>query len=152
MPKTVPILGAVLAACLITEWARADQPRIGFMVSDETDPLEIAEDTALFVNGVMVAHFSLDATHPADSFSVSIPVAPRYDYALCGHITLRLPNGQTAMHIVDSAATLPTLNGRSFQLLAAANFTLFYMADQSATVQEMPPDVHKSTACSIPVS
>jgi hypothetical protein len=146
------MFGAAMAASLMAGWARADVGRISFMVSDETDPMEIAEDTALFVNGVMVAHFSLDATHPADSFNISIQAATHYEYALCGHITLRLPNGQTAMHVVDSAATLPTLNGRAFQLLAAANFTLFYMADQSAAVQEMPPDVHKATACSIPVS
>jgi hypothetical protein len=156
MPTADFFLGLALAAGVLPSVARADTAapagRVSFMVSDETDPQEIAEDTAVFINGTMVAHFNLDSAHPAGNMVVSVPAAPHYDYALCGHITLRKPDGQTAMHQVDSAATLSALSGRSFQLLAAADFTLFYMADQAAGAQDMPADVHKAGSCSVPVS
>lgn len=146
------LTGLVFAGCLLPGLAHADAGRVTFVVSDETDPQEIAEDTSVFVNGAMVAHFTLDPLHPADSISVSIPAAARYDYALCGHITLRKPDGQTAMHQVASGATLTDLGGHAFQLLAAADFTLFYMSDQTTSAQPLPGDVHRTDTCSLPVS
>jgi hypothetical protein len=151
-PVPVFVAAACLLAALGMASANAAPSRVSFVVSDETDPQEIAEDTNVFVNGALVAHFALDSAHPADSITVSIPFAPRYDYALCGHITLRDANGVTSIHQVGTGATLTDLGGRAFQLLAASDFTVFYMSDMMAAAPEVPHDVHISGLCSVPTS
>ncbi len=124
---------------------------VHFQVIDETDPQEISEDTVIFLNGVQVAHFKLDHSHAYSVADVVAPAKGPYDYALCGRITVALPDGQPVQRVVDGGATLSEVAGHTFRALAANDFTMFYLADSQSNSQ-MPPGARHTDACSLPVS
>jgi hypothetical protein len=125
---------------------------VSFQVIDETDPEEISEDTVIFVDGHQVAHFALDRVHTAIVANVSVPASGSYDYAMCGRITIALPDGRQEEKVVDGGATLHDVNGKLFRALAAADFTIFYLADSKQETPEVPKDARHTNACSLPVS
>lgn len=137
---------------LLAPAAPAAAATISFHVSDQTDPLEVAEATTVFVNGHLVAHFELSAEHPFADVAVSVPSAERYDYALCGRITIRASDGHSETHVLDDGATMPDPNGRHLEALAADGFTTFFLAERSGEQTPAPNDLHKTNVCSIPVS
>jgi hypothetical protein len=126
--------------------------KVSFQVIDETDPQEISEDTVVFVDGTQVAHFVLDKHTTAVVADVSLPAATQYDYALCGRITVALPDGRAEERVVDGGATLKEVNGKLFRALAANDFSIFYLADAKQDDQDPPKDVRHTNACSLPVS
>ncbi len=123
-----------------------------FQVLDETAPTEISEDTVIFIDGHLVAHFVLDKQHTSVVADVTVPAAAQYDYALCGRITIARPDGQQEQRVVDGGATLKDVNGHLFLALEASDFTIFYLADARQNPQDPPKDVHHTNACSLPVS
>jgi len=125
---------------------------VSFQIIDETDPQEISEDTVVFIDGHQVAHFVLDKSQTSAGADVTLPTAARYDYALCGRITIWRPDGQAEEHVVDGGATLTEVNGKLFRALAANDFSIFYLADAKQEVQDPPKDVRHTNACSLPVS
>ena len=125
---------------------------IHFQVEDETDPQEVSEDTVIFLNGQQVAHFKLDHAHNYSVADISAPAQGPYEYALCGRITVSLPDGQTQQKVVDGGATLSDVSGRLFRALAANDFSLFYLADSRADPPLPPSDARHTDACSLPVS
>jgi len=125
---------------------------VSFQVLDETAPQEISEDTVIFIDGHLVAHFVLDDTHTSSTATINLPAAPQYDYALCGRITIRRPNGTSELRVVDGGATLKDVNGRLFQALESNDFTVFYLAEAKQDAFNPPADVHHTNACSLPVS
>ena len=125
---------------------------ISFHVSDQTDPAEVAEATTVFVNGKLVAHFELSADHPFADVAVSVPAADRYDYALCGRITIRAADGHSETHVLDDGATMPDPNGRHLEALAADGFTTFFLAERTGEQAPAPTDLHKTNVCAIPIS
>jgi len=125
---------------------------INFRVVDETDPQEISEDTVLFIDGKQVAHYQLDRTHLTSVAQITLPKADHYDYALCGRITVLLPDGSTQQKIIDGGATLHHPEGILYRALAADDFTIFYLADSRADPPNPPYDAHHTDACSLPVS
>lgn len=126
--------------------------RVTFQVIDETDPQEISEDTVIFIDGTQVAHFVLDKHHTAIVADVSLPAAAQYDYALCGRITVALPDGRAEERVVDGGATLKDVDGKLFRALAANDFSIFYLADARKDDQDPSKDVRHTNACSLPVS
>jgi len=142
------ILGALFWAA-----SPAAAAAVSFHIADQTDPLEVTEATTVFVNGQLVAHFELSADHPTADVAVSVPAADRYDYALCGRITIRAPNGHTETHVLDDGATMPDPNGRHLEALASDGFTSFFLAERSGPAQTPAPnDLHRTNVCSIPIS
>jgi hypothetical protein len=125
---------------------------VSFQVVDETDPAEISEDTVIFIDGHLVAHFVLDKQHPVQTANINLPAAARYDYALCGRITVSKPDGGQEQRVVDGGATLTDVNGHLFRALAAGDFTIFYLADAKEDPPEVPKDARHTNACSLPVS
>ena len=125
---------------------------VAFQVIDETDPQEISEDTVIFIDGHQVAHFVLDRAHAAIVADIALPAAPHYDYALCGRITIALPDGRQEERVVDGGATLTVVNGKLFRALAANDFSIFYLADARQDQQDPPKDARHTNACSLPVS
>lgn len=123
-----------------------------FQVIDETDPQEVSEDTVIFLNGVQVAHFKLDHSHNYSIADIKAPGPGPYEYALCGRITVSLPDGQQEQRVVDGGATLKDVNGHVFRALAANDFSLFYLADAQANPPLPPADARHTDACSLPVS
>ena len=134
-------------AALLARARAADTVR--FTITDGTDPREWSEDTQIFINGEMIAHFRLDAAHPIERIDATVPRAPVYEYALCGRITILRPDGQREIHIVDGGGKLAAVDGRTFQALAAADFTVFYLAEETG---RRPPDLHKTALCSEPIT
>jgi hypothetical protein len=126
---------------------------VSFAITDAVDPMEIAEDTTVFINGKLVAHFALSADHPFAEVQVTIPEAGRYDYALCGRITIRAADGHSETHVLDDGATLTDPEGRRLEALATDGFTTFYLGERTADIAAtIPRDLHKTNVCSIPVS
>jgi hypothetical protein len=125
---------------------------VTFQVIDETDPQEIGEDTVIFLNGQQVAHFKLDKAHNYSVADITVPVQKSYDYALCGRITVALPDGQPEQRVVDGGASLKDVGGKVFRALAANDFSLFYLADAKLDPPLPPPDARHTDACSLPVS
>jgi hypothetical protein len=143
-----PAMGAPPAAA-----APAGGPRVvHFQVEDETDPQEVSEDTVIFLNGQQVAHFKLDHSHNYSVADITAPAQGPYEYALCGRITVSLPDGQTQQKVVDGGATLKDVNGHLYRALAADDFSLFYLADSLADPPLPPADARHTDACSLPVS
>ncbi len=125
---------------------------VTFQVLDETDPKEISEDTVIFIDGRLVAHFILDKLHTSQTETVVVPAAAHYDYALCGRITVMRPDGGRDQRVVDGGATLTEVNGHLFRALAANDFTIFYLAEANEEVPEVPKDARHTNACSLPIS
>ncbi len=133
--------------------AGATAATVTFNIADATDPAELTEATTVFINGKLVAHFELSASHPFSEVQVTIPEAPRYDYALCGRITIRAADGHSETHVLDDGATLTDPAGRHLEALATDGFTTFYLGERAGnTGTPAPHDLHRTNVCSIPVS
>jgi hypothetical protein len=141
-----PSLAAALAP------AAAGSATVSFHISDETDPVEVREATTVFINGHLVAHFELDPVHRYADVTVTVPASERYDYALCGRITIRAPDGHSETHVLDDGATLLDPAGRHLEALAANGFTTFFLAERNGTNSLAPSDLHRTNVCSIPTS
>ena len=151
LPKPLSILSAAWLAFTPAP-AGAVGATVSFQVSDETDPAEITEATTVFINGQLVAHFELSATHPFGSVTVTVPAASRYEYALCGRITIRAADGHSETHVLDDGATMGDPTGRNLEALASDGFTTFFLAERSAGTAGAPTDLHKTNVCAIPTS
>ncbi len=151
LPNPLLILSAALLASLPAT-AGAVGTTVSFQISDETDPAEITEATTVFINGQLVAHFELSATHPSGSVAVTVPAADRYEYALCGRITIRAADGHSETHVLDDGATMTDPAGRNLEALASDGFTTFFLAERSLGPAGAPTDLHKTNVCAIPTS
>ncbi len=126
---------------------------VTFDIADATDPAEVTEATTVFINGKLVAHFELSASHPYDVVHVTVPEAPSYEYALCGRITVRAEDGHSETHVLDDGATLPDPSGRHLEALAMDGFNTFYLGERGGDIGvPAPRDLHRTNVCSIPVS
>jgi hypothetical protein len=152
--RLTPILLALPLLAIHLAASRAETAAtVSFAITDAVDPMEVAEDTTVFINGKLVAHFALSADHPFAQTQVVIPAASRYDYALCGRITIRAPDGHSETHVLDDGASLAAPDGRRLEALATDGFTTFYLGERTADITaSLPRDLHKTNVCSIPVS
>jgi hypothetical protein len=146
----LPLLALLAAPIDMAAPAQADT--VSFHISDETDPAEVTEATTVFINGHLVAHFELSADRPFAEVAVTVPAAERYDYALCGRITIRAADGHHETHVLDDGATLIDPGGRHLEALASDGFTTFFLGERGAGMAGSPLDLHKTNVCSIPTS
>lgn len=143
----------LMLAILCGGAAAANAATISFHIADATDPAEVTEATTVFINGALVAHFELSATHPFGDVEVTVPAAARYDYALCGRITIRAADGHSETHVLDDGATLVDPAGQHLEALATDGFTTFYLGQRNGDAgAAVPKDIHRTNVCSIPVS
>lgn len=129
----------------------AQAPVVQFHIMDETDPAEISETTTVFINGRFVARFELNNSHQFEEREINIPVADRYDYALCGRISIRAADGHVEMHVLDDGAQLKNPAGQRLEALAADGFTTFFLG-QRTDPGSAPRDLHRTDVCSVPTS
>jgi len=154
------LASATLAALALAQPLRAETATVSLTVVDNADPTEVEEATTVFINGRLVATFVLNAEHLTDEKRVIIPQARTYDYALCGRVTVRGPDGKNVTHVLDDGATLKEVNGRRFEALAGAEFTVFYLAERNGIwgpdiplgYPEAPADIHRTHVCDIPTA
>lgn len=146
------LAATILALPLGTARAAPRSTSVTLTLVDETDPAEVREATTIFINGQLAATFNLDAQHPRETKTVTIPAAQHYDYALCGRITIRRPDGQTETHVLDDGASLANVDGETLEALAGAEFTVFYLARRDPDAPSVPADLHRTNVCSVPVS
>ncbi|TLU72772.1 hypothetical protein [Lichenicoccus roseus] len=132
------LLLALPVAPLLASLAAGPACAATFTVHDKRADRELSETTELYVDGQRVAAFALDAAH--DQISLPVTVAPlpgasgeRHSYVLCGLVTVRNGNGAPEVHEVNGTGILLDPAGRSFEALAADDFTLFYLADPTNT-------------------
>jgi hypothetical protein len=134
-----------LGAVLVTG---ASRDMVTFRVVDEVDPREISEEVTLRINGTVVGRFRLEAGRPQQEVEVRLPEAAGYAYALCGQIVLRGADGAPETRVVDDAGRLEAVDGKRFEMLAAGDFTRFYLREgrdgagpEGARGQGCPRDV-----------
>jgi hypothetical protein len=152
--------GAAAAPAVHAAQTTQAAPTVTFTVVDNADPTEVEEATTVFINGHLVATFVLNADHQTDEKRIIVPQALVYDYALCGRVTVRGPDGKNVTHVLDDGATLRDVDGRRFEALAGADFTVFYLAERvmmfgpnsEATYPNAPGDIHRTHVCDIPMS
>jgi hypothetical protein len=152
LPSPFPLASLFLAGALAVLPVPSDAATVTFHIADETDPSEVTEATTVFINGHLVAHFELSASHPFGEVAVSVPAADRYEYALCGRITIRAPDGHSETHVLDDGATMENPSGRRLEALASDGFTTFFLAERTGGAAATPGDLHKTNVCSIPTS
>ena len=159
--RPLPALASLLLILSTTTQARAGETATATLtVVDNADPTEVEEATTVFINGKLVATFVLNADHQTDEKEVTIPAARTYDYALCGRVTVRGPDGHNVTHVLDDGATLTAVDGRRFEALAGAQFTVFYLAERGGgwafSLQggypDAPADIHRTHVCDIPTA
>jgi hypothetical protein len=151
----LPDIGTLIFSCLLCSLTTAHgaTATVTFDIADATDPAEVTEATTVFINGKLVAHFELSATHPYDVVRVTIPQAQHYDYALCGRITVRAEDGHSETHVLDDGATLTEPSGRHLEALAMDGFNTFYLGERGGDIgAPAPRDLHRTNVCSIPIS
>jgi len=121
-----------------------------FTVQDGMARQEIAENSRLYVDGTLVATFRLSSDMPDKTQRVHVDdMRMTHDYALCGEITIRLPDGRTEIHEVNSEGTLHHPDGHHLVALGTANFTEFFLADlNDQSIGEHHPG--RSSVCSPP--
>ncbi len=154
------IAGAADAPAAHAAQTTQGTPTVTFTVVDNADPTEVEEATTVFINGHLVATFVLNADHQTDEKRIIVPQARAYDYALCGRVTVRGPDGRNVTHVLDDGATLGEVDGRRFEALAGADFTVFYLAERvmvfgpnsEGTYPNAPGDIHRTHVCDIPMS
>ena len=152
LPFCVGSLFAAALCVIILGAAPVRAATVSFHIADETDPAELTEATTVFINGQQVAHFELSATHPFGDMVVTIPAADRYDYALCGRITIRAPDGHSETHVLDDGATIENPDGQHLEALASDGFTTFFLGERTGQAAGAPKDLHRTNVCSIPIS
>lgn len=128
-------------ACALASAATGEaRAQATFRVHDHLDPREVEETTLLYVNRQLVRTIHLDAGHPDEVVSVTVPDPAGPTYTLCGRITIREPDGGEAVREVDGTGTLTDVADRDFDAIAAADFTLFFLTD--ITEGREPVEVH----------
>ncbi len=142
---------AGLAASAIGAPARA----AGFVVEDGLAPDQVAETTELFIDGSSVGRFSLTASAPTGRIVVDLPDSAArgwVDYVLCGHTTVRLPDGTVAERVVDDSGAIENPDGREF--FAYTNHYMAFFLLEVAAPGRVPARVrtHLGPRCPAPVS
>ncbi len=124
-----------------------------FTVTDQLAQQEVSETTEIFLDGKLLGQLHLDAKVPLRVIDATVPdPADRHQYALCGEITVRKPDGRTETHEVNSVGTISDVAGRDFQALGASDFTFFYLMDETPG-RALPMPLHgRSALCHPPLS
>ncbi|GBQ68655.1 hypothetical protein AA103196_2004 [Ameyamaea chiangmaiensis NBRC 103196] len=123
-----------------------------FTVVDGMAHQEIAENSRLYVDGHLAATFVLNADTPELRRHVGIDdTRLQHEYALCGEITIRRPDGRSEIHAINSGGVLHGPSGHTLIALGTANFTDFFLADPAdPTVVERHPG--RSDICAPPAA
>jgi len=121
-----------------------------FTVQDGMARQEIAEISRLYVDGTLVATFKLSPDTPDMTQKIHVDDARlNHDYALCGEITIRMPDGHTEIHEVNSGGLLHHPDGHRLLALGTQNFTDFFLSDMNdSSIGEHYPG--HSAVCSPP--
>ena len=141
----------LILACLLTGTASAAPSR--FSITDELAPQEVSENTEIYLDGKLIDQLHLDGKTRTRVVEASVANPDdRHQYALCGEITVRRPDGTTETHEVNGTGYISDLAGRDFQALGAADFTFFYLMDVTPGRALPMPLRGRSALCHPPVS
>lgn len=123
-----------------------------FRIHDHLDPLEIEETTSVYVDGQLITTFHLSADNEHESVDVHVTKSENHNYALCGRITFREPDGSVATHEVSSSGLIYDADGREYDAVASNDFTVFYLRD---ITEGRPPGeirINRVRSCTSPVA
>ena len=132
-----------------TGWAESSH----FSITDDLAPQEVSENTEIYLDGKLVDQLHLDEKTRSRVVDASVADPDdRHQYALCGEITVRRPDGRTETHEVNGTGYVSDVAGRNFQALGAADFTFFYLMDTTPGRALPMPLRGRSALCHPPVS
>ncbi|HTW27426.1 MAG TPA: hypothetical protein VME92_09895 [Acetobacteraceae bacterium] len=124
---------------------------VSFRITDGMDRREVEESVAIYIDRKLAGNFRLDAAHPQDALTVTLPAAASYEYAMCGRVLVRTPDGSVESRRVDTTGTIFDPDGRTFAALTVG-FTHFYLGD--ATPGRLPTrvEIEQGPGCTPVVS
>lgn len=103
---------------------------VSFSVLDQLGDTEVEEATTLYVDNRLIGTFRLDAGTASQSFTVHLPRAESYEFALCGRVTTRAPDGTTEAHDVNTSGRIYDPDGRQYEAMTDG-FSRFYLRDRT---------------------
>ena len=106
------------------------------------------ETIAVFFAGVLAGTLHVDAAHPNDSFTATVPLRPRLGFSLCGKLLRDGSDGSDPNHPIDNGGVLEDYDGASFAALTLGD-VLFTLSDESGRAQAT---VQQGPACNAAVS
>jgi hypothetical protein len=71
------------------------------------------ETIAVYFAGVLAGTLHIDAGHPDDQFTATIPRVPNLTYTLCGRLLRREMDGSVSTHPIDNGGVLGDVAGRT---------------------------------------
>ena len=106
------------------------------------------ETIAVYFAGVLAGSVHIDANHPDDSFTVTVPLQARLGFALCGRLVRREADGSLSTHPIDNGGVLEGYEGAKLAALTLGDvvFTLQDEAEHAAITARAGP------ACTAAVS
>ncbi len=145
---------SVLLAVGVPPAAGAAGPRANeFTITDQLAQQEVSENTEIYLDGKLLGQLHLDDKTRVRVIDASVvDPADRHQYALCGEITVRRPDGRTETHEVNSVGYISDVEGRDFQALGASDFTFFYLGDETPGRALPMPVRGRSALCHPPIS
>ena len=75
-------------------------------VADHLSVGQREETIAVYFGGVLVGTLHVDASHPDDRFTATVPAMERLPFALCGKLVRQDPDGDVSTHVIDNGGTL----------------------------------------------
>ena len=110
-------------------------------VIDHLGSAQQEETIAVYFAGVLSGTLHVDANHPDDSFTVTVPSQPQLGFTLCGKLLKREPNGGLSTHPIDNGGVLEGYEGATLAALTLGD-VLFTLEDEAGqgtgTVQQGP--------------
>ena len=110
-------------------------------VIDHLGSSQQEETIAVYFAGVLTGTLHVDAGHPDDSFTATVPLQPHLGFTLCGKLLKREPTGALSTHPIDNGGVLEGYGGATLAALTLGD-VLFTLEDEAgqglATVQQGP--------------
>ena len=119
----------------------AQSGRTTVTVIDHLGTFQKDETIAVYFAGVLAGTLHVDADHPDDSFTATVPLRSQLGFTLCGKLLKRDPDGTVSTHPIDNGGTLEGYEGATLAALTLGDvlFTLENEADsRTSTVQRGP--------------
>ena len=106
------------------------------------------ESIAVYFAGALAGTLHVSPDHPDDSFSASVPVLAELNFALCGKLLKRRPDGGISTHLIDNGGRVESYNDSQLYALTLGDI-LFTLQDETGRAIST---VRQGPACSAAVS
>ena len=134
----------VAAAGFLLAAAPADT--VSVTVVDRLSTGQQEETITVYFAGRLAGTVHIDANHPEDSFTATLPRAPHTSYTLCGRLLRREADGAISTHPIDNSGVLGDVAGQTLYANTLGD-VLFALQPGEGGAAPAPGDIHPGPAC-----